>query len=164
MPQIQQLGTYPSQVFWLFVTFVVLFLIMRFAVIPKITQVLEQRRDKMEGDLERAAALKEEAEATLAEYEAAVASGRAKAQEVIRQTGEEMSNRATAEHQALGQRLAGQVREAEARIAGARDAALADIQSMSAEVAQAAAERLAGLKVDKKSADAAVKAATQARA
>lgn len=163
MPQLQQLGTYPSQVFWLFVTFVVLFLIMRFAVIPKITRVLEQRRDKMEGDLDRAAALKEEAEATLAEYEAAVASGRAKAQQVIRQTGEEMSTRATAEHQELGQRLAQQIREAEARIGEARDAALADVQSMSAEVAQAAAERLAGLKVDKKSADAAVKAAADSR-
>ena len=163
MPQLQQLGTYPSQVFWLLVTFVVLFLIMRFAVIPKITRVLEQRRDKMEGDLDRAAALKDEAEATLAEYEAAVASGRAKAQQVIRQTGEEMSNRATAEHQALGQRLAQQIREAEARIGEARDAALADVQSMSAEVAQAAAERLAGLKVDKKNADAAVKAAAESR-
>ena len=163
MPQLQQLGTYPSQVFWLFVTFVVLFLVMRFAVIPKITQVLEQRRDKMEGDLDRAAALKEEAEATLAEYEAAVANGRAKAQEVIRQTAEEMSNKATAEHQEVAKRLAEQIREAEGRIAEARNAAMADVRSMSAEVAQTAVERLAGLKVDKKSADAAAKAAADAR-
>jgi F-type H+-transporting ATPase subunit b len=163
MPQLEQISTYASQVFWLVVTFVVLYLIMRYVAIPKITAVLEQRRDKMEGDLDRAAALKQEAEATLAEYEAAVASGRAKAQEVIRRTTEEMSEKATAEHQALGQRLADQIREAETRIDEARDAALADVQAMSADVAQTAVERLAGLKVDKRSADAAVKAAAEAR-
>jgi F-type H+-transporting ATPase subunit b len=163
MPQIQQIGTFPSQVFWLVVTFLVLFVILRYAAIPRITAVLEQRRDRIEGDLERAATLKQEAEATLAEYEAAVASGRAKAQQVIRQTADDMAAKATAEHAALGKRLTDQLREAEARIAGARDAAIADIRSVSAEVAQSAAERLAGLKVDKRSAEAAVKAAAESR-
>jgi F-type H+-transporting ATPase subunit b len=163
MPQLQQIGTFPSQVFWLVVTFVALFLILRYAAIPKITRVLEQRRERIDGDLERAASLQQEAEATLAEYEAAPANGRAKAQEAIRQTSDAMAAKAAADHAALGERLAKEVREAEARIESVRDAAIADIRSVSADVAQTAVERLAGLKVDKKSADAAVKAAADAR-
>ena len=163
MPQLEQINTFASQLFWLVISFVVLFLVMRYAVIPRITTVLEQRRDKIAGDLERAASLKQEAEATLAEYEAAVADGRGKAQAVIRQMTEDMSSKAQAEHATLGETLAKQIDEAEARIESAKQQALDEIQSVAAEVTQTAAERLAGMKVDKRSASAAVKAAAEAR-
>lgn len=163
MPQLEQINTFASQLFWLVISFVVLFLVMRYAVIPRITKVLEQRRDKISGDLEKAASLKEEAEATLSEYEAAVADGRAKAQAVIRQMTDEMASKAQAEQAKLGEQLAKQIDEAEARIETAKQQALDDIQSVAAEVTQTAAQRLAGLKVDKRSANAAVKAAAEAR-
>jgi F-type H+-transporting ATPase subunit b len=163
MPQIQQIGTFASQIFWLVVTFVALYLILRYTAIPKITRVLEQRRERLDGDLERAASLSQEAEATLAEYEASLAEGRAKAQEAIRQTTDAMAAKAADEHASLSERLAKEVRDAEARIASARDAAIADIRTVSAEVAQTAVERLAGVEVDKKSAEAAAKAAADAR-
>ncbi len=163
MPQLEQINTFSSQLFWLVICFVALFLVMRFVAIPRITSVLEKRRDRVSGDLEKAASLKEEAEKTLAEYEAAVADGRAKAQEVIRQMTEEMSAKSAAEHAELGKRVAKQIDEAEDRIEAAKREALDDIQSVAADVAQSAAERLAGVKVDKRSANSAVKAAAEAR-
>ena len=44
MPQLEQIATYPSQVFWLVVTFVALFLIMWRVAVPRISDALEARQ------------------------------------------------------------------------------------------------------------------------
>ena len=43
MPQIQQLDTFISQIFWLVVTFVGLFIFLRLVALPKVTEVLDAR-------------------------------------------------------------------------------------------------------------------------
>lgn len=101
MPQLEQLYTFPSQVFWLVVTFVALFFFLRQVALPKVTEVLDARRRKIEGDLEKAAALKSDAEKVLAQYQAAVAKGREEAQTLLRRVGEEAQVRATAAQDSL---------------------------------------------------------------
>jgi F-type H+-transporting ATPase subunit b len=163
MPQIQQLDTFVSQVFWLVVTFVGLFVFLRLVALPKVTEVLDARRRKIEGDLEKAAALKTDAEKALAQYQAAIARGREEAQALLRKVGEEAQARAAAATDALGQKLAQQIKGAEERIEAARKAALANVQRVSAELAQAATERLIGVKVDAAAAASAVGAVTKER-
>jgi len=162
MPQIQQLAsTGLSQVFWLLVTFVALFFFLRAVALPKVAEVLEARRRKIEGDLEKAAALKTEAEKALAQYQAAMAEGRDKAQAMLRKVGEEAQAQATKAQEALAQRLAKDVKAAEDRIAASRQAALGNIEQLAAELAQAATERLIGVKVDAAAAKSAVGAARE---
>src|SRR6185369_2157609 len=88
MPQIQQFDTFLSQVFWLVLAFAALFIFLRMVALPKVTEVLDARRRKIEGDLEKAAALKSEAEKALAQYQAAVAKGREEAQALLRKEGD----------------------------------------------------------------------------
>ena len=57
----------------------------------------------------------------------------------------------------LDGQLAKQLAEAEARIAAARETALAELEDAAVGAAQAAAERLAGLKVPKNAAQAALR-------
>ena len=157
MPQIQQLAeTGLSQVFWLVVSFAALFFFLRGVALPKVAEVLDARRRKIEGDLEKAAALKGEAEKALAQYQAAMAEGRDKAQALLRKVGDEAQAKAAAAQDALAQRLAKDVKAAEDRIAAARQAALGSIEQVAAELAQAATERLIGVKVDAASAKSAV--------
>lgn len=163
MPQLEQLYTFPSQVFWLVVTFVALFFFLRQVALPKVTEVLDARRRKIEGDLEKAAALKSDAEKVLAQYQAAVAKGREEAQALLRKVGEEAQVRATAAQDSLAQKLAQQIKGAEERIDAARKAALANVERVSAELAQAATERLIGVKVDAAAAASAVRAASKER-
>jgi F-type H+-transporting ATPase subunit b len=163
MPQIQQLDTFISQIFWLVVSFVALFFFLRQVALPKVTEVLDARRRKIEGDLEKAAALKTDAEKVLAQYQAAVAKGREEAQVLLRKVGDDAQARATAAQDALGQKLAQQIKGAEERIDAARKAALANIERVSAELAQAATERLIGVKVDAATAASAVGAAARER-
>jgi F-type H+-transporting ATPase subunit b len=147
LPQFD-LSRFPSQIFWLGVTFAVLYLIMSKVALPRIGEVLEARADRIGNDLDRASALKAEADQTRAAYEKALAESRARAQEVGR-TAETALAKETAERQAaLNGELTTRIRDAETRIAGARNAAMANLAGVAAETAALAVERVAGLKVD----------------
>ncbi len=158
MPQLQQIDTFLSQIVWLVLAFVVLFVVLRMIALPKIQATLEARRDRIEGDLDRAQTLRREAEQVLAEYEAAMAEGRDRAQSVIRDAVEDGKARATAAHGELANRLADDIAGAEARIAAARDEAVGNIREVAADVVQAAAQRLIGGRIARKSAADAVDA------
>lgn len=163
MPQLEQIHTFASQLFWLAVTFALLYAFLRLVVLPKITTVLEQRQSRISADLEKAALIKEEAESVLAEYEKASEEGRARAQAAIREAQEALSAEAAKRHEALGEKLGQQVREAEERIAKEREDAVKNIRDVAVDLAQTATERLIGAKVDAKGAAAAVDGAMKER-
>ena len=154
MPQLDHL-TFASQLFWLAVTFTAFLLIVWRVALPKIGRVLEDRRERIERDIARAGELKDEAEGVLAEYEKLAAEGRASAQVLIREAAELAAAEAAAEHEKLGKKLMGDIETAEKRIDDARLKALESVGDLSADIAQAAAERLIGLKVDARAAKAA---------
>ncbi len=149
MPQLQQIDTFLSQAFWLVIAFVVLFLVLRTMAIPKIQATLEARREKIEGDIDKAQMFRQESEQVLAEYEAAIAEGRDKAQSAIRNASEEAKANAAAEHEQLTKRLAEDIRVAEDRIASARNEAIGNIRHVAADIVQTMAERLIGTKISK---------------
>ena len=65
MPQLDP-STFATQLFWLFLTFTALFLIAWKVALPRMTEVLNTRQERIEGDLEKAETLKAEAEEVLA--------------------------------------------------------------------------------------------------
>ncbi len=160
MPQLQQIDTFVSQVFWLAIAFAFLFVVLRTVALPRIQATLEARRDRIDGDLDQAQTLRREAEQVLAEYEAAMAEGRDRAQSVIRAAAEEARQRADTAHAALAERLAGEIAGAEARIRAARDEAIGNIGEVAVDVVQTAAGRLIGGSIARQSAADAVDAAS----
>ena len=54
---------FPTQIFWLVITFVPLYLIIWKIVVPRITDTLEARQKRIDDNLERANTYKDEAEA-----------------------------------------------------------------------------------------------------
>jgi len=158
MPQLQQISTFLSQAVWLVIAFGVLFFVLRTMALPKIQATLEARREKIEGDLDRAQTLRQEAEQVLAEYEAAIADGRGKAQAVIRDVSDDAKSKSAAQHEALATKLADDIQGAEDRIDAAKSDAVANIREVAADVVQSAAQRLIGGTIDKEAAKAAVNA------
>jgi F-type H+-transporting ATPase subunit b len=147
MPQLEQTWSYIGQVFWLAVTFGLLYLVMWKSALPKVANVLRERQERVDNDLERAEALKKDAEIALAAYEQSLNAARAKAQGVLREAAEELAREAAARQVELGERLAREGEAAEQRITAAREAALADIRNIAGAAAQLAATRLTGLEV-----------------
>jgi len=146
MPQLD-ISTYPGQLLWLLITFVVLFFILRRVALPRIADVLEARQDKIDDDLKKAASLKEEADAVMAEYDAALAEARANAHETLRSAQESWQAEADKQSEALNARLLEQTREAESRIAAAKNEALQNLSDAVVEVASSATARLLGAPV-----------------
>ena len=68
LPQLD-LATYSSQVFWLIVSFVVLYFLVAKLAMPRIAEVLEERQERIEDDLDKAETLKKEAYQVRIEYE-----------------------------------------------------------------------------------------------
>jgi F-type H+-transporting ATPase subunit b len=147
MPQLDP-AFFGTQLFWLAVSFVVLYLLMWRVAMPQIAGVLKQRDDKIQGDLETAQKLKEETKSVIAAYEQALATARGEAQALARQTGDTASVESARRQQEVTDRIAAQLTAAERRIAEARAAAMASVTTMAAEVAQAAFARLTGASAD----------------
>lgn len=158
MPQLD-VSTYPTQLFWLTVSILFLFVALRVLALPRIGAALEIRRDKIDDDLAKASSSREEAEAAMAAYEKALADAAAQVQAVQRETAQEISWQATERRAALAAKLAEETKAAEARIAGAKKPALASLQDVAVEIVQDVASKLAGLEVSKSDAEAAVDAA-----
>jgi F-type H+-transporting ATPase subunit b len=155
LPQLDA-RTYPSQIFWLIVSFALLYRLLKTKAIPRIADILETRQDRIGADLDRAARLRADAEAALKKHDSILAEAQARAQQRLREAQERVAAE-LARHQAeLDADIARRLRDAEARIAAAKKAALGEVATVAADVVRAAAARLAGLEVGPEEARAAV--------
>jgi F-type H+-transporting ATPase subunit b len=145
MPQLDP-SVWPTQLLWLAITFIALYLVIWRVALPRIADVLEARQRKLDDDLKKATVLKEEAETILAEYEKMRADAQASAHDVLQKAQDQMKAEAERQHAEASSRLAKQTEEAEARIAEAKSAALASLEGTVNEVVAAATEKLIGVK------------------
>jgi len=158
MPQLDP-AFFGTQLFWLVISFVVLYLIMWRLAMPQVAGVLKQREDKIQGDLETAQKLKEETKSVIAAYEKALADARSQAQALARETTDAANAEAARRQQEVSDRINAELVAAERRIAEARAAAMANVKTMAADVAQSAFAKLTGAQADQGKLTAAVDAA-----
>src|SRR3954451_15714622 len=88
--------TFASQIVWLVITFVALYLLISRIAIPRIGGIIEDRARRIEGDFAAAQRMKQESEAALAAYEKSLAEARNRAQAI----GTEIRDRLHAEAEA----------------------------------------------------------------
>jgi F-type H+-transporting ATPase subunit b len=155
---------FATQLFWLAVTLGVFFFVLHRNALPKIEDALETRRRKVDDDLDKASAHREEAEAAMAAYEKALAEAAEQAREIHRQVAQEIAENATERRTAMAAKMAEDTKAAEARISAAKKPALASLQDVAIEVVQEVAAKLAGLKVSGADAKAAVAASLKEKA
>lgn len=147
---------FASQIFWLFVTFVVLYLLMSRIALPNVARILQERREKVSDDLAKAERLKSEAQEIYDAYETSLREAREQAQKVLREAREEIEQDHAKRHAEYSRELNQQIADAEARIEAAKKEALDNLQSVAAEIAQAATAKLVDTSVDAQQAQAAV--------
>ena len=156
MPQFD-FTTAASQLFWLYASFILLFILLTVFAMPKIGAVLEDRQKRIDSDLEKAHQWKSEAETAIAAYEKALASSRAEALKIMADNAAKIAETAEARQKALGEKLAAQIKDGEGRILKAKDEALAHVKVVSSDLAGAILGKLTGQSADAKAVAAAVK-------
>lgn len=163
MPQLEQIATFPSQIFWLIVTFAALFMVMWRIAVPRIADVLESRQKRIDDNLDKAETAKKDAEAAIEAYEHSLADARSKAHELINETAAEIASKAADEEAKLAEQLQARIAESEKAIAEARDKAIAGVRETAIDVALAATEKLVGEAPDRASVEQAVDGAMKAQ-
>lgn len=155
MPQLNVADFIP-QLFWLAVTFITLYVILAKLALPRVAGVLDARAHQIANDLQSAEALKKQADAAKTAYEASLAEARASAAKLITAAQEAAKAQVDQRLREVGERLAADAAEAEARIVKAKQDALADIRDVAADVSRDIVQKLTGLSVDDKAAKTAV--------
>jgi F-type H+-transporting ATPase subunit b len=149
---------FASQIFWLIVIFAVFYRVLSRNVLPKLGAAIEGREKQIEGDLNRAAALKGDSDAMIAAYEKALAESRAKAQAVRLETEAALAKQAAAKSAELNAALGVKIKSAETTIAASRASALSNVEALAAEIAIDVARKIGGLAVSEADAKAAASA------
>ena len=162
MPQLDP-SSYASQLFWLVVTFALLYLLMWKVALPRISALLRERQEQIDDDLEKATKLKAEAEGVLKAYEAAMTEGRARAHATLREAADRVAKEAAEAQAAAEARLDRETTEAEKRIAAAKREALDNVRQVAGEAARATAAKLIGTEVSERDADEAASRALRER-
>jgi F-type H+-transporting ATPase subunit b len=143
MPQLD-VSTFSPQLFWLAISFVVLLLLMWRLTLPRVSKVLEQREERIGGNLEKAEKLKAEADAVLAAYQKSMADARAQAQAALAAAAAEITATTAAREADFAKKLADQTAAAEARIKASKAQALAEVRTMAGDLAAAMTSKLTG--------------------
>jgi F-type H+-transporting ATPase subunit b len=148
LPQLNT-HTYTPQLFWLAVTFLLLFILMKRVALPRISEVIEERKDRVQRDLAAAERLKGETDKALANYEKALADARSSASGIARETRDRLTAEVDAERKAVEDKLARKLTDAEASITATKQKALTSVRDIAAETAELIVSKLSSLPVTK---------------
>jgi F-type H+-transporting ATPase subunit b len=147
---------FAGQIFWLVITFGLLFILLSRVTIPKIASSLAARKNRIEGDLGAAEKSRKDAADALTEYETALAQARGKALALADENRKRIVGEIEGLKSAADTKAQDAMAKAEARIASERTRAEGSIRSAAAEAAASIVERLLGVAVSADEAAAAV--------
>jgi F-type H+-transporting ATPase subunit b len=139
-----QIETYASQLIWLTLAFVALYLLMSRVALPRIGSIIEDRRQRIASDFAEAERLKAESDAALAAYEKSLTDARGRAQALANETREREAKAAESARKTLDAKLNTQIAEAEKTIAARRLAAMTNVKGIAVDAAAAIVQRLTG--------------------
>jgi len=152
---------FPSQFFWLALTFVLLYFLMARIALPRIGSIFAERSKRIGDDLAAAGKFKEQSEAAGAAYQKSLADARSRAQSLANETREKQAAEAEAANKRLEAQLHEKLAAAERSIATTRAAAMQNVGAIAADTASAIVERLIGTTPNAQDVAAAVSDATK---
>lgn len=158
MPQLNFLDFGP-QLFWLALTFIVLYLLLSRVALPRVGNILDERKGRIEADLGAARTLREETDKAIADYETALADAKARGQQIGRKAREEMSAEIDRQRAEVDRQINEKLADAEKSISTLKASALSHTDEIATELTEDLVARLLGRKVDRNSVAGAVQEA-----
>jgi F-type H+-transporting ATPase subunit b len=150
--------TFPSQIFWLAITFVVLLVVMWRVVVPRIGGTLADRKARLASELAKAETDKKRAEQEWSTYQTTLVEARQRARSVSDENRAKVVAEAERAESAADEAAQAEIAKAEASLAQLRADAKGNILAVAQEAAAAIVSRLTGESVGADEAAAAVRA------
>jgi F-type H+-transporting ATPase subunit b len=146
LPQLN-VNDFAPQLIWLAAMFGLLYIIMSKVALPRVGEVLTERRDRIARDLEAAGKLKADTDKALSDYEQALTEARGKASAMAKDTRDLLSAETEAEKAKIEAQLSAKLQDAETRIADTKAKALLSVNDIAADTASAIVGKLLGQEV-----------------
>ncbi len=139
-----QSQTFASQLVWLAIAFVLLYVLMAKLALPRVGAIIEGRRKHIEDDVAEAGQLKTKSDEAAAAYEKALTDARGRAQAIANETRDRQAAEAGSRRKTLEDQLNVRLVEAEKTIAATKQAAMGSVRGIAEDAARAIVERLTG--------------------
>ena len=151
-----QSETFASQLFWLAIAFVLLYVLMARLALPRVGSIIENRQKHIADDMGEASRLKGESDTTAAAYEKALADARARAQAIANEMREQQAAETKKRRKGLEDELNAKLAAADKAIASTKQSAMSNVRGIAEDAARAIVERLIGEAPNEKAVSAAV--------
>lgn len=152
-------STFASQLLWLAITFGLFYYLMSKVVLPRISDILEVRSDRIAQDLDEANRFKQESDEAIAAYEQELAEAKSKAHAIALEASDKAKAEAESYRQKVEKELSAKLTIAEDKIAEIKNAALSEVGSIAQDTATVMVNELLGGKVSKADVTAAIRQA-----
>lgn len=153
-------SSYASQLFWLAIAFVVLYLLMSRIALPRIAEVLDLRHKQREGNLSRAEELQAETTKVKDAYEEALAQAQDDAQKRLAAAEQDIADMLSRENAKFTEEARKRVAQSDEAISKAKAEALAKLPEVAADIAADIVGKVAALNVSKADAQKVVQSVT----
>ena len=150
MPQLD-FSTFVPQLFWLFLSLSFLYLILSRIALPRISDVIEERKDIIAQDIDKAKALSNDTDLAIEELDIKIAEAKSKSLELINSSRKKILDLNDSEKRKFDEEILKEVKKAEDEILINKDLAMSRISEI---VEKITAEMLSNIlpgEVDKKS-------------
>ena len=150
MPQLNP-EFWVSQIFWLIITFGLLYFVLSKLILPKISANLEFRKSQISDNIEAADRQREESEMKLKEYEEIISKSKIEAKNNLNQVREKILKDINIKNDVLEKQINDEIKKAEEEINQLRKEAPTKINKIAIETASELTQKLIGTEINNSS-------------
>ena len=150
MPQLNP-EFWVSQIFWLTLTFGILYVILSKLILPKISANLELRKTQIQENIEAAEKQRESSESKLKEYESLVSKSKLEAKNIFKETREKALKDINSKKEVLEKQIDDEIKKAEDEIFQLKKSAPQKINKIAIETSSEILKKLIGTEINNSS-------------
>ena len=148
MPQLD-FSTFLPQIFWLFISLSFLYIVLSRYALPRVSDVIEERKDIIAQDIDSAKEYSEESEKAIEELNLKLSEAKTSSQNLINKSIQDIKEDSEIKKSSLIKKINNEISEAEGEIKEKKETALAEISSISESLAIEMLESLSVGEIDK---------------
>ena len=140
-----------SQIFWLIITFGILYLVLSKFILPKISSNLELRKSKIQENIEAAEKQRESSEIKLKEYDEIILKSKIEAKNIFKNAREKIIKDINSKKEVLDKQIDDEINNAEKEIEALRKVAAEKINKIAIETSSDLLKKLIGTEINNSS-------------
>ena len=149
MPQLD-FTTFLPQLFWLFISLSILYIMLSRIALPRISDVIEERKDTITDDLDEAKALSLEAEGVVKDLRAKLEEAKVQSQKNLMSERQKNMKKISIRRNEFEEKVSKDIASSENDINKSKESALKDISSVAEDIAEEMLNNLFVKKVEKR--------------